>query len=115
MNIAAIVATKVAIIQGTKISVGFADGGLTAALAAMIETGINVNPAAWRHINITCAFVALLLSGFNSCKLSIALIPKGVAALSSPSMLAEKFIIMCPIDGCPFGISGNIFEKNGPM
>jgi len=46
MNIAAIVATNVAIIHGTKISVGFPDGGFTAALAAMIATGINVNPAA---------------------------------------------------------------------
>ena len=30
---------------------------------------------------------------------SIALIPKGVAALSRPIRLAEKFITICPIDG----------------
>ena len=41
---AAIVATKVVIIQGTKISVGFAD--LKAALTAITLTGIKENPAA---------------------------------------------------------------------
>src|SRR5687768_15152575 len=113
MNIAAIVATKVAIIQGTKMSVGFS--ALKAALAAMMLTGIRVNPDAWRQRNMICALEATSLLGFNSCRLSIAFNPKGVAALSSPSRLAEKFIIICPIEGCPFGISGNNLEKKGPM
>ncbi len=40
--------------------------------------------------------------------------PNGVAALSSPSMFAEKFITNCPFAGWFFGISGNNFEKKGP-
>ena len=46
INMAARVATNVAIMQGMKISVGFAAAGLTAALAAMIVTGIRVRPEA---------------------------------------------------------------------
>ena len=41
--------------------------------------------------------------------------PIGVAALSSPSMFAEKFIIIWPAAGWSFGTSGKIREKNGPM
>ena len=39
--------------------------------------------------------------------------PNGVAALSSPSMLAEKFKTISPIAGCFSGISGNNLFKNG--
>ncbi len=39
-----------------------------------------------------CGFDAVVLSGLISCKLSIAFSANGVAALSSPSRLAEKFI-----------------------
>jgi hypothetical protein len=45
----------------------------------------------------------------------MAFIPNGVAALSNPIRLAEKFITICPIEGWFFGTSGKIFEKNGPM
>src|SRR4029453_13462193 len=114
ITIAAMVATNVAIIQGMKISVGLCAGGLTAALAAMIVTGINVRPEACRHRNIICAFEALSLLGFIVCKLSIALIPNGVAALSSPKRFAEKFIIISPLAGGFFGNSGKSFEKKGP-
>ncbi|HVG13481.1 MAG TPA: hypothetical protein VM935_00935, partial [Chitinophagaceae bacterium] len=31
------------------------------------------------------------------------------------SKLAEKFIIIWPIDGWPFGISGKSLEKKGPI
>ncbi|MPM70590.1 hypothetical protein SDC9_117545 [bioreactor metagenome] len=37
----------------------------------------------------------------------------GVAALSSPSMLADKFMKMEPITGCPLGISGNNLQNTG--
>ncbi len=113
MVMAAMVAANVAIIQGIKISVGWAD--LNATRSAIIMVGINVSPEACRHKNISCALVALLLSGFSSCRLSMAFIPNGVAALSSPNRLAEKFITICPIDGCSRGTSGKIREKNGPM
>jgi hypothetical protein len=39
--------------------------------------------------------------------------PKGVAALSSPNKLAEKFIIICPYAGCFSGNSGKRRLKNG--
>ena len=99
MNMAAIVATKVAIMQGTKISVGFTAGGRTAARAAMIETGMSVSPEACKHKNMICALDARSLFGFISCKLCIAFSPKGVAALSRPRRLAEKFIIIWPMAG----------------
>ena len=47
------------------------------------------------------------------CKLSIAFSPNGVAALSNPNKLALKLSIINPKEGCPFGISGNNFEKKG--
>ncbi len=106
-------AAKVAIIQGIKISVGL--GALTAALAAIIVTGINVNPEACKHKNMIWALDASDFEVFNSCKLSIALIPKGVAALSRFNRLAEKFITIWPTAGCPFGTSGKSLEKKGPM
>ena len=40
--------------------------------------------------------------------------PIGVAALSSPSILAEKFSIIDPYAGCPLGSSGKSLSKNGP-
>ena len=43
----------------------------------------------------------------------MALSPRGVAALSSPSILALKFIIIEPIEGSFLGISGNNLENNG--
>ena len=41
--------------------------------------------------------------------------PKGVAALSRPSRLAEKFITMWPVAGWSFGISGKMREKKGAI
>lgn len=111
---AATVAAKVAIIQGIKISVGLAAGGLTEALIAIILTGIRVSPDACKTINMICELLAVSLSGFKVCKLSIAFKPKGVAALSKPSRLAEKFIIICPMAGCFGGTSGNNLPKKGP-
>src|ERR1035437_4997245 len=109
---AAIVATKVAIIQGINMSVGFT--AFKEALIAIILTGINVSPDACKQRNIICALDAVSFLGLISWRLSIALIPKGVAALSRPSKLAEKFITMWPIAGWFFGNSGNNLEKKGP-
>ena len=39
--------------------------------------------------------------------------PRGVAALSSPSMLALKFMKMCPKTGCPAGMSGKSLVMSG--
>ena len=67
--------------------------------AARIETGIMVRPEAFNTKNMICAFEAVSFFGFNSCKSFIAFNPTGVAALSKPSMFAEKFIIIDPIAG----------------
>ena len=59
-------------------------------------------------INKICAFEAVVLSLFSSCKSSIALIPIGVAALSSPKTLEAIFITIAPKAGESFFISGII-------
>ena len=61
MIIAAMVATKVAIMQGMKISVGLA--AFSAERAAMIVTGISVSPDACRQRNMICALEAVSLLG----------------------------------------------------
>ena len=43
----------------------------------------------------------------------MALRPRGVAALSNPSMLAEIFMKMEPVAGCPLGISGKSLVNTG--
>src|SRR5690349_9464194 len=85
ISMAAMVATNVAIMQGTNMSVGLAD--FSAERAAMILTGIRVSPDACKHRNMICELEAVSLLGFTSCRLSMALMPNGVAALSSPSKL----------------------------
>src|SRR5215213_1853547 len=115
MSMAAMVATNVAIMQGIKMSVGFAAAGLTAALAAMMLTGMSVKPEACKQRNMICALEALSLLGLISWRLCMAFRPKGVAALSRPIRLAEKFIIMWPMAGWFFGNSGNNLEKKGPI
>ena len=109
---AVMVATNVVIMQGIKIEVG--SEAFNDALMAMILTGISVSPAACKHKNIICELEAVSFFGFNSWRLSMAFNPNGVAALSRPKRLAEKFITMCPIAGWFLGISGNNFEKKGP-
>ena len=109
---AVMVPTKVTIIQGRKTSVG--SEAFCAALTAITLTGIKFKPAACKQRNMICELEATSLVGLSSCKLSIAFNPKGVAALSKPSRLAEKFMIICPMEGCPFGISGKSLEKKGP-
>ena len=107
------VAAKVAIIQGMNMSVGSA--APRPERYAIIVTGIKVRPEACNAKNINCALLATFLLGLSSCRLSMALRPKGVAALSRLSRFAEKFIIICPVAGCPLGTSGNILEKKGQI
>ena len=91
------VATKVAMSVGTNISVGFLE--LIVTLCAMMLTGIMVSPDAFSTINMICELEAVSFTGFTSCRLFMAFKLKGVAALSSPSILAEKLIIMWPMAG----------------
>jgi hypothetical protein len=79
----------------------------------MTLTGIIVNPDVLMTRNIIMEFVAVSFFSFKSCKRSIALSPSGVAALSSPNILAEMFIKMFPTTGCPFGTSGKSLQNTG--
>ena len=108
---AASVAKKVAIKIGKNTSAGVVEPFV--ALIAKILTGMIVRPEAFKTKNIICALVAFSGSGFKVCNSFIAFNPIGVAALSSPNIFAEIFIIIEPIAGWSFGTSGNIFENNG--
>ena len=66
--------------------------GLAAPICAryiMIVIGIRVNPEALMQRNIIIGLLAESFSVFSSCSCCIAFSPIGVAALSSPSRLAE--------------------------
>ena len=91
--------------MGTKMSVGCA--APICARYTMILTGIKVSPDVLSTRNIIIGLVAVSFFGFSSCSCSIAFSPSGVAALSSPSMLAATFMKMLPVTGWPFGMSGN--------
>ena len=65
----------------------------------MMLIGMSVSPDVFSTRNMICAFVAVSFSGFNVCSSFMALSPSGVAALSSPSMLAEKFMMIEPSAG----------------
>jgi hypothetical protein len=103
---------NVAINVGIKMLVGLTDPSI--ARSAIIEMGIMVSPEALSTKNMICAFDAVSLSGFISCSSFIALRPRGVAALSSPRILALKFMMIEPVAGWFLGISGKSLEKKGP-
>ena len=63
--------------------------------------------------NIIIGLVAVSFFGLSSWSCSIAFSPSGVAALSSPSMLAATFMKMLPVTGCPLGMSGKRRVKTG--
>ena len=63
---------------------------------AIMERGIKTGPALCKTRNMIWALEAVSLTGFKSCKPCIAFRPKGVAALSRPNKLAEKFMIIWP-------------------
>ena len=75
--------------------------------------GMSVSPDVFSTRNIIIGLLAVSFFLFSSCSSCMALSPIGVAALSRPSMLAEKFMNMVPIAGCPLGISGNILHSIG--
>ena len=83
-----------AISKGRKMSAGLAAPSW--ARYAMMVVGMMVSPLAPRTTNIIIALEALERSGLSVCSSPMALSPIGVAALSSPSMLAAKFMNMVP-------------------
>ena len=105
------VATVVAMSIGRNTSVGFA--APAAVRNVSTDTGISVKPDVFSTRNIIMGLLAVSFFVFSSCSSCMAFSPIGVAALSSPNMLAEKFMNMVPIAGCPFGTSGNIFVNTG--
>ena len=64
--------------------------------------------------NSTMALVAVPGFELSLSSSSIALIPNGVAALPSPSMLLEMFRIIALIAGLPTGTEGNRRLSTGP-
>ena len=69
-------------------------------------TGSKVTAEVLSTRNRICASEAVSLSGLRLCRSCMAFSPMGVAALSSPSMLAARFMVMEPMAGCPAGTSG---------
>ena len=65
----------------------------------IIDTGTNVNPLVTSTRNIIIEFDAFVLSLFDSCNSCIACRPNGVAALSIPSIVADRFISIDPKAG----------------
>ena len=88
------VAKYVAMRSGRKMSAGLA--APSCARYAMIVVGMIVSPLAPSTTNMIMALEALVLSALSDCSSDMALSPMGVAALSSPSMLAAKFMNMVP-------------------
>ena len=62
----------------------------------MMLMGMTVSPEVLSTRNMIWALEAVSLSGFSSWSSCMAFRPRGVAALSRPSMLAAKFMIMEP-------------------
>jgi hypothetical protein len=77
----------------------------------MMESGIKREPAGMQYqehdLRIACGFFFWIQF---DCRLSIAFNPKGVAALSRPSILALKFITICPMAGCFAALPGKAFS-----
>ena len=74
---------------------------------------MSVSPLVFNTRNIIIGFEAVSFFWFSSCICSIAFKPNGVAALSSPSILAAMFIKILPVTGWPFGMSGNSLQNTG--
>jgi hypothetical protein len=68
-----------------------------AARKAITVMGMMVREEVVRATNVHMASVAVPGSWFSSSSFSIALIPKGVAALPIPKMFAEMLRMMAPI------------------
>ena len=79
----------------------------------MMLIGIRISPEVLSTRNMTIGLVAVSFWGFNSCSSFIAFNPIGVAALSSPNILAERFIKIEPMAGWPLGISGKRRQNTG--
>ena len=75
--------------------------------------GMRVNPEVFKTRNIIIGLLAESFWGLIDWSSCMALSPIGVAALSSPSMLADMFMKIEPKAGCPSGMSGKSLERIG--
>ena len=69
-------------------------------------TGNRVTAEVLSTRNRIWALLATWGSGLRLCRSFMALIPSGVAALSRPRILADRFRVIEEIAGCPAGTSG---------
>ena len=74
----------------------------------MMVMGMRVSPLALMVRNMIIASEAVSFLGLRVCSSFIVCSPNGVAALSSPSRLALKFISMVPSTGAPLGRVGKM-------
>ncbi len=98
------IAHKVASTDGIQIAAGFAQPAATRTPRTPVGSSAKcvVLIARNRHI----ASVAVPLRGLSLSSSSMALMPRGVAALARPNELAAKFRIMADIAGWSPGMSG---------
>ena len=97
MMMPATVEKKVASSMGINTSVGWA--APNCALYTMMDMGMSVSPDVLSTRNIIMGLVAVSLFGLSVCSCSIAFSPSGVAALSSPNILAAMFMNIAPVTG----------------
>ncbi len=69
-------------------------------------SGSKVTDEAFSTRNKIMALLAVSGFGFSVCNSRMAASPSGVAALSRPSTLADRFITTAPCAGCRAGTSG---------
>ena len=75
--------------------------------------GISCREAVFSTTKVTMALLAVSFCRFSFCSSCMAASPSGVAALPSPSRLAERFIQMACRAGPPAGSSGNSRRVSG--
>src|SRR5262245_51331895 len=95
----------VAMIDVEMMAVGFVEPA--AANTPIIVAGMSWTPEVVNARNVTMGFVAVSLSSLSACISSMALMPRGVAALFRPSTLAAMATTIAPAAGCSGGTSGN--------
>lgn len=99
--------------QGTTMLVGSVLSCII--LNEIMVVGTKVTPHVLITKNVIMLLLAVSFSLFRVCNDSIAFKPKGVAAFPSPNKLAIIFDDINPNDSCPFGMSGNNFERSGEI
>ena len=111
----AMIPTRVAMKVATRIGINTSVGFVAPHWARYIITPIGImhSPDALSTRNISMASLAVSFFGLSCWSSFIAFNPRGVAALSRPSILAETFMNIEPIAGWFFGMPGKSRLKSG--